>query len=99
MFGLKGLAYGVVTGGQGMWALRAGMGSCCDDGSLHLVPLIVPHIGSLKWTVLWSFSSHRGKGAMWLVQVNKGVMEGEVFCSLPQATWGGRGRTSEGIYV
>ena len=38
-----------------MWALRSGRGSCCNEGSLHLVPLMVFLMGSLKGTAFVVF--------------------------------------------
>ena len=47
---------GIVAGQWGLWALRAGRGSCCsDEGSLHLVLLIMFLIGSLMWTTFVVF--------------------------------------------
>ena len=86
---------------MGKWALKAGRGSCCDDrGSLCLALLMVLLTGSLRWIAfVVSLKLLWGEGVVWLVQVDEGVMEGDVFGSLSQAAWGGRGRDTEGIYV
>ena len=36
---------------------------------------------------------------MWLVKIDEGVTQGDAFGGPPQATRGGDGRDSEGIYV
>ena len=42
----------------------------------------------------------RGWGtARWLTGLHKGVMEGDMFGSLPQAAWARRRRDTEGIYL
>ena len=95
------LGLGVLVLGWGTWVLRAGKGSCyIDGGCLHFVPLIVHFTGLLKWTYLVVFLKPLwGEGVMWLVQVIGGVTEGDTFGSLPEPTWGGGGRDSQGIYV